>query len=119
MDIFTPTIEIEQAAQGFAAFGSEARLEVVRTLVRAGNEGLTIGEIQCRTGMAASTLAHHLKFLKSAGLIEQEKTGRSVINRAAYPRLEALAGYILKECCAEEIGYCGDHHERHGRDITA
>lgn len=117
MDVFSPTIEIEQAAQGFAAIGSEARLEVVRTLVRAGSKGLTIGDIQNRTGMAASTLAHHLKFLKSAGLIEQEKAGRSVINRANFPRLEALAGYILKECCADEIGHCGDHHERYGRDI--
>jgi DNA-binding transcriptional ArsR family regulator len=119
MDIPLRTIDIEEAAQGFAAIGSEARLEVVRTLVRAGNKGLTIGDIQSRTGMAASTLAHHLKFLKSAGLIEQERNGRSVVNRANYPRLEALAGYILKECCAEEIGHCGEHHERHGRDITA
>lgn len=118
MDASSPTIEIEQAAQGFAAIGSEARLEVVRTLVRAGNKGLTIGEIQSRIGMAASTLAHHLKFLKSAGLIQQEKNGRSVVSRANFPRLEALAGYILKECCAEEIGHCGDHHERHSRGVT-
>lgn len=119
MDIFWPKLDIEEAAQGFAAIGSEARLEVVRTLVRAGNQGLTIGDIKSRTGMAASTLAHHLKILKSAGLIEQEKTGRSVINRAAFARLEALAGYILKECCADEIGSCGDHHERSSRGNTA
>lgn len=52
--------------------------------------------------MPASTLAHHLRFLASAGLIEQEKSGRAVISRAAFVHLEALAGYILKECCAEE-----------------
>jgi DNA-binding transcriptional ArsR family regulator len=114
MDMFSKTLDIEEAAQGFAAIGSEARLEVLGTLVRAGDQGLTIGDIQSRTGMAASTLAHHLKFLKSAGLIEQEKSGRSVVNRANYPRLEALAGYILKECCADEIGNCGDNHERNG-----
>jgi DNA-binding transcriptional ArsR family regulator len=57
--------------------------------------------------MAASTLAHHLRFLASAGLIEQEKNGRSVISRAAYGRLEALAGFILKECCIEaDTGEC-------------
>ncbi|MBX2806741.1 MAG: metalloregulator ArsR/SmtB family transcription factor [Hyphomicrobiales bacterium] len=111
MDIYLKPLEIEEAAQGFAAIGSEARLEVLGTLVRAGDQGLTIGDIQSRTNMAASTLAHHLKFLKSAGLVEQEKLGRSVINRAAFPRLEALAGYILKECCADEIGNCGEHHE--------
>jgi len=95
---------LEQAAQGFAALGSEARLQVLLTLVRAGQAGLTVGDIQARTGMAASTLAHHLKFLASAGLVLQEKEGRSVISRAAYDHLEKLAGYILSECCADEEG---------------
>jgi len=94
----------EMAAQGFAALGSEARLQVVLALVKAGQGGLSVGDIQSRTGMAASTLAHHLKFLASAGLVVQEKDGRSVINRAAFAHLEDLAGYILKECCAEENG---------------
>jgi DNA-binding transcriptional ArsR family regulator len=99
--------DLEEVAQGFAALGSEARLEVVLTLVRAGTNGLTIGEIQSRTGMAASTLAHHLKFLASAGLLEQEKQGRAVINRPCFPRLETLAGYILRECCADLDGETG------------
>lgn len=97
-------MDLEIAAQGFAALGSEARLQVVLTLVKAGQGGLTVGDIQSRTGMAASTLAHHLKFLASAGLVSQEKDGRSVINRAAYGHLENLAGYILKECCVDEKG---------------
>ena len=99
------TLDIEEAAQGFAAIGSEARLAVLLTLVRAGGAGLSVGDIQARTGMAASTLAHHLRFLSSAGLIDQEKAGRTVMNRAAYGHLEALAGYIMKECCADE--QCG------------
>ncbi len=94
-------LDVEEVAQGFAAMGSEARLEVVLTLVRAGTAGLTIGEIQTRTGMPASTLAHHLKFLASASLIEQEKQGRSVVNRPCFARLETLAGYILNQCCAD------------------
>ncbi|WP_420414244.1 ArsR/SmtB family transcription factor [Roseibium sp.] len=95
---------LEEAAQGFAALGSEARLQVLLTLVRAGRSGLSVGDIQSRTSMAASTLAHHLKFLASAGLIRQEKDGRTVINQAQFEHLEALAGYILKECCADENG---------------
>ncbi len=104
-------MDIEEAAQGFAAMGSEARVEVVRALVKAGQTGLSVGDIQSRTGMPASTLAHHLRFLSSAGLVEQEKTGRAVINRAVFQRLEALAGYIMKECCAEEIGSHGCHDD--------
>ena len=102
MVISNDELEIEQAAQGFAAIGSEARLRVLQTLVKAGSRGLSVGEIQDRTEMAASTLAHHLRFLASAGLVEQQKDGRTVYNRAAFQHLEKLAAYILKECCKEE-----------------
>ena len=102
MVISNSSLEIEEAAQGFAAIGSESRLQVLLTLVKAGKKGLSVGDIQTRTNMAASTLAHHLRFLTSAGLVEQEKTGRSVVNKAAYGHLESLAAYILEECCVEE-----------------
>ena len=92
---------LETAAQGFAAMGSEPRLEVLRVLVRAGAPGLTVGEIQSRTGLAPSTLAHHLKFLSAAGLVVQERSGRSVLSRAHYDRLQTLADFILSECCAD------------------
>lgn len=91
----------EQAAQGFAAMGSEARLQVLRVLVRAGDAGLTVSDIQDRTGMAPSTLAHHLKFMAGAGLVEQEKIGRMTLNRACFDPLKELAGFILSECCAD------------------
>ena len=94
-------LAIEQAAQSFAAVGSEPRLEVLLTLVRAGTGGLTVGELQERVGLPASTLAHHLRFLATGGLIEQERRGRTVVNRAAYPRITLLADFLLQECCAD------------------
>lgn len=93
--------DIEIAAQGFAAAGSASRLQVLHVLVRAGNEGLTISEIQQRTHIPASTLAHHLKFLAAGGLIIQQKQGRSVMNRADYDHIEALAAFLTHECCAD------------------
>lgn len=90
-----------EAAQGFAAMGSEARLSVLNCLIRAGEAGLTVGEIQSRTGIAASTLAHHLKFLAGAEVIRQTRQGRSVGCRADFERLRELAGFILTECCAD------------------
>jgi len=95
-------ISLEEAAQGFAAAGSEPRLEVLLTLVRAGHDGLSVGDIQERMAIPPSTLAHHLRFLAAAGLIVQEKQGRTVINRANFDHIEALAGFLLRECCADE-----------------
>lgn len=104
-----PTIEplndnlgLEEAAQGFAAIGSEPRLDVLLALVRAGNSGLTVGEIQQKTGIPASTLSHHLRFLSASQLIEQTKDGRTIHNRAAFTRIEALAQFLVQQCCADE-----------------
>lgn len=94
-------LALEQAAQGFAAIGSEPRLEVLRLLVRAGDAGLAIGDIQERTALPASTLAHHLRFLAAGGLIEQRREGRVVRTRAAFERINELAAYLLDECCAD------------------
>ncbi|MCZ4273628.1 ArsR/SmtB family transcription factor [Maritalea porphyrae] len=98
------TIEITQAAQAFAAMGSEPRLEVLMCLVRAGNKGLLVGDIQERTGIPASTLNHHLKFMTGAGIVRQEKEGRSIHNFAQLDQLEELAGFIINQCCADDRG---------------
>ncbi len=94
-------IGLEEAAQGFAAVGSEPRLDVLLALVRAGLGGLSVGEIQQRLGIPASTLSHHLRFLAAAGLIDQVKQGRTIRNRAAFAHIEALAKFLLSECCSE------------------
>lgn len=92
----------ETAAQAFSAMGSEARLQVLHCLIRAGAPGLSVGDIQARSGIAPSTLAHHLRFLTAAGLVRQEKAGRSTLNRADFDRLRDLADFILSECCADQ-----------------
>ncbi len=102
------TVGVEEAAQGFAAVGSEPRLEVLLSLVRAGHDGLTVGEIQNRMEIPASTLAHHLRFLAAAGVVTQEKQGRAIINRAAYDRLQSLADFLLCECCQDALHPAND-----------
>ena len=74
MKIFTESdLPVEQAASSFAALGSEQRLMVLTTLVRAGPKGLSIGELGERTGIQGSTLTHHVKILAQADLVEQQK----------------------------------------------
>ena len=94
-------MDVLTAVDGFAAIGSEPRWQVLQQLVKAGTTGMSVGEIQDRTDMPASTLAHHLKHLAQAGLVTTERQGRTIINRADFAHLETLAAFILKECCAE------------------
>ncbi|MFN3616080.1 MAG: ArsR/SmtB family transcription factor [Rubrimonas sp.] len=87
------------AAAALSALGHETRLGLFRLLVRAGHEGLNIGQIGRHLGLAPSTLAHHLGALVEAGLVAQERRGREVINVAAFDRLRAVLGYVTDECC--------------------
>ncbi len=97
-----PDFDLTLAASTFAALGSEQRLSVLRTLVRAGPEGLRIGELGARTGVTGSTLTHHMKILAQAGLVTQQRQGRSIICAAvAYDKLENLSAFLLRECCAD------------------
>ncbi len=74
-------------------------------LVRAGPSGLCIGDIQSRLQIPASTLAHHLRSLVEAQLITQHKSGREVISRAEFGRIQDLAAYLLEQCCSEDPRY--------------
>ncbi|WP_135504057.1 ArsR/SmtB family transcription factor [Roseovarius aestuariivivens] len=101
-NITNPSLSLEQAASTFAALGSEQRLEVLRTLVRAGPEGLRIGELGARAGVTGSTLTHHMKILSQAGLVRQQRQGRSILCAAvAFDELQALSQFLLRECCAD------------------
>jgi len=97
-----PRLSVEVAASTFAALGSEQRLQVLRTLVRAGPEGLPIGNLGDRCGVTGSTLTHHVKILNQAGLVTQTNKGRSIICAAvAYDKIETLSQFLLTECCAD------------------
>jgi ArsR family transcriptional regulator len=95
-------MSLTEAAAAFAALGSEQRLGILQVLVRAGPDGLSIGELGERCGVKGSTLNHHLKFLTAAGLVEQAKQGRSIICTSVdYGQVEALSAFLLRNCCAD------------------
>lgn len=106
------TSDLVEAAGIFAALGSEQRLAVLRTLVRAGPEGLSIGELGKRSGVTGSTLTHHMKLLAANGLVNQVKDGRRIICMAVnYDVVERASAFLLKECCAErEAPHAGLDH---------
>ncbi|MCC2111088.1 MAG: helix-turn-helix transcriptional regulator [Hyphomicrobiales bacterium] len=89
----------DQAAAAFAALGNRTRLRLYRLLVRAGGDGLNVGDIQKLLDIPASTLAHHLLTLTRAGLVIQHKQGREVMSRADYDGIRAITNYLMNDCC--------------------
>jgi len=102
-------MELKHAAAQLEALGNPTRLQVYRTLVRAGDAGLPVGRLQERIGIAASTLSHHLHRLILTGLVTQERQSTTLICRANYPEMDRLLGFLADECCADSS--CGAHPE--------
>ncbi|XHY16269.1 hypothetical protein SuNHUV7_10570 (plasmid) [Pseudoseohaeicola sp. NH-UV-7] len=92
-------MNMASTALSLAALGHETRLTIFRLLVRAGNDGLNIGEIGDHLGMAASTLAYHLKTLVDAGLVTQERQGRQIMNRVDFDVMHQTLSFLTAECC--------------------
>lgn len=83
-------ISNEELALTFKALGDPTRLGIFEMLRCCSGEGvevdeqgqvrpagsLSVGEVCCRIGGSMSTISHHLKELRLAGLIRMEKRGR-------------------------------------------
>ena len=89
-----------------AALAQDSRLAIYRLLVEAGPTGLAVGEIGAGLSIAPATLSFHLKELLHAGLIGARQDGRYIYYSANYARMNALIGYLSRNCCARDGAGC-------------
>jgi len=92
-------MEEKYVIDALAALAQTSRLRIFRALVVKGNEGLTPALLAEMMGMPANTLSFHLKELMHADLISQERSGRNLIYRAQYDRMNAVLAYLSENCC--------------------
>ncbi|MBU6224133.1 MAG: winged helix-turn-helix domain-containing protein [Burkholderiales bacterium] len=88
--------------KALAALAQPHRLQIFRSLVVHGANGITPAQIAQELGMPANTLSFHLKELMNADLISQERSGRNLIYRAEYDRMNAVLSYLTQNCCQGE-----------------
>ncbi len=92
-------MEDKDVIRALAALAHELRLRVFRMLVVTGPSGLTPGVMAEQLDVPNATLSFHLKELMHAGLVTQERDGRSLIYRAAYDQMNAVLGFLTENCC--------------------
>jgi len=92
----------KDVVKALAALAHPNRLQVFRRLVVAGREGDTPGQLGECLGLPNATLSFHLKELTNAGLISQERSGRHLIYRAEYARMNEVLTYLTHNCCQGE-----------------
>ena len=99
-------MEKQDALAALAALAQETRLDVFRLLVRAGRGGLAAGAVGEALGVPSATLSFHLKELKSAGVIECRREGRSLIYSPSFPAMNGLLAFLTEHCCEGDAA-CG------------
>ena len=90
----------DDIVQALAALAHPVRLDAFRALVVAGQDGLAQKVLAEQVGVGPTNLSFHLKELAAAGLVSQAQTGRFVIYRAAFDRMNSVLAYLTENCCA-------------------
>lgn len=89
----------EELVQCLAQLGNITRLRIFRLLVKAGEEGLSVGKIQEALNVPGSTLSHHITKLVHLKLVRQEREGRTLHCFANYDILNTVIAELQSQCC--------------------
>jgi ArsR family transcriptional regulator, arsenate/arsenite/antimonite-responsive transcriptional repressor len=82
------------------------RLDLVRSLIVAGDAGMAQGEIARLMSVSASRLSFHLAALEQAGLVTARRSGRNMIYAADHAGIGGVIGYLLHDCCGGHPKVC-------------
>ena len=99
-------MEAQRAVEALGALAQETRLQIFRTLVHAGPDGLAAGAIAEALGVPAPTLSFHLQQLNYAGLITKRRASRSLIYSVNIPGMNGLMGFLTEDCCEGRPELC-------------
>jgi ArsR family transcriptional regulator, arsenate/arsenite/antimonite-responsive transcriptional repressor len=98
--------DIERFAAMFKALANPNRLRIFLRLVSCGEPGTRcdatderscIGDLGANLGLAPSTISHHIKELKTAGLLGMERSGQRI--ECWVPREVVTALCTFMGCC--------------------
>lgn len=92
-------MEDDEIAKLLNELGHTTRLGVFRLLVKAGRNGISVGEVQQRLDIPAATLSHHLHRLIGVGLVRQYREGRTLYCVAQLDPLRQVITFLDGECC--------------------
>lgn len=99
-------MEINDALTAFAALSQPTRLNAFRLLIQAGPNGLAAGEISDALHVRQNTLSANLSVLLGAGLVRNERQGRSIRYFADMDGLRGMLGFLLQDCCGGRSELC-------------
>lgn len=94
------------ALDAFAALSQPTRLDVFRLLVKAGEAGMTAGEISDTLEVRQNTMSANLSILSRAKLIRSKREGRSIRYFANMEGMRGLLAFLMEDCCGGRPDQC-------------
>lgn len=99
-------MELSEALSAFSALSQPTRLDVFRLLIKAGAGGLLSGEIGEKLDVRQNTMSANLTVLLNAGLVRNERQGRSIRYFADFEAMRGLLGFLMEDCCGGRPDLC-------------
>jgi DNA-binding transcriptional ArsR family regulator len=91
--------QVSRYAAMLSAMGTEPRLRIMRLLLSAHPQGMTVGDIGSELDIAGSTLSHHLDKLKSENLVKVRRDRTFLWYTANTEALRQVLRFLFDECC--------------------
>jgi len=91
--------QLETIAARLAELGHPTRLAIFVHLIKAGDKGVAVGEIQQEIGIPGSTLSHHIAKLVKVNLIHQVRESRTLYCVPQYEALVDVVNFLQDQCC--------------------
>ncbi|MFP7571177.1 ArsR/SmtB family transcription factor [Marivita sp. S2033] len=94
------------ALDAFAALGQSTRLDVFRLLIKAGDGGMSAGDIGTALGVRQNTMSANLGVLARSGLIRSVREGRNIRYFADMEGMRGLLAFLMEDCCGGRPELC-------------
>ena len=99
-------MESNQAISSFSALSQQTRLDVFRLLIKAGADGVLAGELAEQLDVRQNTMSANLTVLLNAGLVRNERQGRTVRYFADFDAVRGLLAFLMEDCCGGRPELC-------------
>jgi len=99
-------MDSNHALDAFSALSQSTRLDVVRLLIKAGDAGMSAGDISGTLDVRQNTMSSNLSILVRSGLIRNERDGRSIRYFADMEGMRGLLAFLMEDCCGGRPALC-------------
>jgi ArsR family transcriptional regulator len=94
------------ALDAFAALSQPSRLDVLLLLIKAGEAGMSAGDISDTLGVRQNTMSANLSILARSGLIRNVREGRSIRYFTDMGGMRGLLAFLMEDCCGGRPELC-------------